>query len=123
MHQCSHSLQPSQAAHGDTTLSSAADLGVNVNQSKSNPKEYTTAALQEEDVPHPQAALQGQAVHKNAKEPVGADTGDIHPVAFQMTAEAGKAIVHQLLEDKLVNLYLQIRLTQGLLSQAQMQQN
>lgn len=94
-------------------FTSGTDLGVNVHQSKSNSEEHTAAALQEEDVPHSQAALQGQAVHKDAEEPVGADTGHVHSMPIQVTAQAGKAVIYQLLEHQLVNLSLESALTQA----------
>lgn len=73
---------------------SASYLGVYVNQGKGYSEQYTAAALQEEDVPHPEAAFQGEAVHEYAQEPVCADTGNIHPMPFQMCAQARKAIIH-----------------------------
>ena len=80
------------------------DLGVDVHQGQSHPEEDTAAALQEEDVPHAQAALQRQAVDKDAEEPVGADAGHIHPVPLQVGTEAREPHVHQLFEHQLVHL-------------------
>ena len=67
-------------------LTARADLGIDVHKSHGYSEEHTAAALQEEDVPHAQAALQGQAVHKNAEEPVGADAGHIHAMPLQVSA-------------------------------------
>lgn len=80
-------------------------LGIDVHQRKGNPEENTAAAFQEEDVPHPKAAFQRQAVDKDAEEPVGADTGHIHTMALQVTAQAGEALIYQLLEHQLVHLH------------------
>lgn len=79
-------------------------LRVDVHKSQGHPEQYTAAALQKENVPHSQAALQGQAVDKDAEEPVGADTGHIYTVPLQVSAQPGEPHIHQLLEHQLVHL-------------------
>ncbi|KAA6420255.1 MAG: hypothetical protein FRX49_09739 [Trebouxia sp. A1-2] len=63
-------------------------------------------AGQEEDVPNTQAALQRQAVDKDTEEPVGADTGHVHPMPLQVAAQPGEPHIHQLLENQLVIVML-----------------
>lgn len=70
------------------------DLEVNVDKGECNPEEHAAAALKEEDVPHTQAALQGQAVDKDAEEPVGADTGNIHAMPLQMSTQHWEPHIH-----------------------------
>ena len=104
-----HLTQDSQQLNCKSTCEMAtveACLRIDIHKGQGHPKEDTAAALQEEDVPHPQAALQWQAVHKDAEEPVGADTGHIHAVPLQVSAQPGKPHIHKLLEHQLVHLMI-----------------
>ena len=82
----------------------AACLCIDVDKGQGHPEEHAGAALEEEEVPHAQAGLQGQRVDKDAQEPLGADAGHVDPQAVQVRRQPRELLVHQLLEHQLVHL-------------------
>ena len=83
----------------------AACLCVDVDEGQGHPEEHAGAALEEEEVPHAEAGLQGQRVDKDAQEPLGADAGHVDPQAVQVRRQSRELLVYQLLEHQLVHLH------------------
>ena len=79
-------------------------LGIDVHEGHGNPEQHGGAALEEEDVPHAQAGLQRQRVHKQAQEPLCGHARHARSQGVKMAGKAREACIYQVPEDQLVDL-------------------